>query len=85
MVGCQQGKSLYIAMISKAIKRIGKSAPFANGSQRESQYNTSKRTAKNSLMMRQPEGMNYEKTDVSDKKPRTFQIDKQMERVDAVE
>ena len=34
--GCQQGKSLYVAMISKNIRRIGNSAPFASISKRES-------------------------------------------------
>ena len=63
-------------MISKCIQRMGNSAPFANQSQRESSFNTSNRTLKNSLRMRQPESLNYESADMTYKEPISFNIDK---------
>jgi len=71
-------------MISKSIQRLGNSAPFANRNQRESNFNTSKRTLKNTLLMRQPESMNYKDVDIAYKEPKTFLIDKQIDRIDSI-
>lgn len=35
LAGCQQGKSLYIAIISRQLKRLGDAAPMAGKSVRE--------------------------------------------------
>ena len=83
--GCLQGKSLYVALISKNLRRLGNTAPFANKSQRESQFNRSIRTQKDALRLRKPDSMNYHDVDISYKEPYTFHFDDQVNRIDQVE
>lgn len=80
-----QGKSLYVALISKNLQRLGAAAPFNNVVQRESKVNTNIRTRKNSLRMRDPDALNYNDVDLAYKEPFTFQFDKQVDRVDLIE
>ena len=74
-----------MAIISKNIKRLGDSAPFNNKSQRESIFNTQRRTKKNALRLRKPEGMNYKDVDLTYKEPYSFEFQKQQDRVDHIE
>ena len=79
--GCRQGKTLYVAMISNNINRLGNYATFNNKSQRWSKFNTETRTKKNSLRMRKPDGQNYDCIDINYKSPQKFEFQKQADRI----
>ena len=79
--GCRQGKSLYVALISNNINRLGKTATFNNNPERWSKFNTETRTKKNSLRMRKPDGQNYDCIDINYKSPRKFEFQKQADRI----
>ena len=84
MAGCQQGKSLYIAIISRQLRRLGDAAPMAGKSVRDTKFNTDKRTRKNALKHRRPDSMNYKDVDLSYKEPYTFHFERLVDRPDII-
>ena len=76
---------MYIAIISRQLKRLGDSAPMAGKSIRDTKFNTEKRTRKNALKHRKPDSMNYRDVDISYKEPYTFLFNEQVDRYDIID